>query len=180
MTYNKRSKMSRRRGSWTHGYGEKKKHRGAGSRGGRGNAGSGKRADVKKPTFQNEGRRFGRHGFINPMGSTLRAINVSYLDMASLEGKPGIEITKDAVKVDLDKLGFDKLLGAGKVSGKYQITARTATASAIAKIEAAGGSVTVLKAPEAPEKKGKKSDAKQQQSAKDDDQEAQVAQDDAE
>ena len=49
MTYNKRKKNTRMRGGTTHGYGSMKKNRGAGNRGGRGNAGSGKRADSKKP-----------------------------------------------------------------------------------------------------------------------------------
>ena len=51
MVHNQRKKNSRHRGSWTHSHGEKKKHRGAGSRGGRGNAGSGKRGDAKKPSY---------------------------------------------------------------------------------------------------------------------------------
>ena len=46
MTHNKRKKNSRQRGEWTHGWGAKKKHRGAGHRGGRGNAGSGKRGEI--------------------------------------------------------------------------------------------------------------------------------------
>ena len=48
---NKVKKVRKFRGSHTHGYGSKKKHRGAGSRGGRGMAGSGKRADQKKPSI---------------------------------------------------------------------------------------------------------------------------------
>ena len=51
MTVNKRKKNSRQRGSHTHGWGAMKKHRGAGNRGGRGAAGSGKRADSKKPSI---------------------------------------------------------------------------------------------------------------------------------
>ena len=48
MTVHKRKKNSRQRGSHTHGWGAKKKHRGAGNRGGKGMAGTGKRADQKK------------------------------------------------------------------------------------------------------------------------------------
>ena len=51
MVLNKRKKNSRMRGNTTHGYGSMKKNRGAGNRGGRGMAGSGKRADQKKPTI---------------------------------------------------------------------------------------------------------------------------------
>ena len=47
MTVNRRRKRVRQRGSKTHGWGAKKKHRGKGNRGGKGMAGSGKRADSK-------------------------------------------------------------------------------------------------------------------------------------
>ena len=51
MPVNKRKKATRFRAKTTHGYGSMKKNRGAGNRGGRGMAGSGKRADQKKPTI---------------------------------------------------------------------------------------------------------------------------------
>jgi large subunit ribosomal protein L15 len=159
MTHNKRKKTSRLRGSWTHGWGEKKKHRGAGSRGGRGNAGSGKRSDVKKPTFQKEKRVFGRNGFYNPTTKgTISAINVGYFDSANLNGKKGVEFKKDAITIDLSVLGYAKLLGSGVVTGKYVVTAKYATAKAISKIEAAGGSVEIVEAaaPKASKKPAKK------------------------
>src|SRR3990172_2450527 len=62
MVVNKRKKSGRYRGSQTHGGGAKKKRRGAGNRGGRGNAGSGKRADQKKPSNWDE-KYFGKSGF---------------------------------------------------------------------------------------------------------------------
>src|SRR3989338_2045713 len=51
MPANKQKKVVRYRGSHTHGGGAKKKRRGAGNRGGRGMAGSGKRAGQIKPTI---------------------------------------------------------------------------------------------------------------------------------
>jgi large subunit ribosomal protein L15 len=145
MVHNKRKKNSRQRASWTHGWGEKKKHRGAGSRGGKGNAGSGKRGDAKKPTYQNAKRVFGRNGFFNHGGrGSVSATNVGYFDNANLKGKPGVEFKKDVIVVDLAALGYQKLLGSGSITGKYQVTADFATDSAVAKVKAAGGSVTVL------------------------------------
>ena len=47
MPTNKRKKHTKMRAKTTHGYGSMKKNRGAGNRGGRGMAGSGKRADQK-------------------------------------------------------------------------------------------------------------------------------------
>ena len=63
MVINKRKKNSRQRGSWTHGWGEKKKHRGAGHRGGRGRAGTGKKGDAKKPSVWKNTKYFGKFGF---------------------------------------------------------------------------------------------------------------------
>lgn len=142
MVHNKRKKTSRQRGSWTHGWGEKKKHRGAGSRGGRGNAGSGKRGDVKKPTFQKQGRVFGKHGFVKK-GRTSHTvgINVGQLDIMKLEGRVGVDIQKDVIRVHLVELGYGKLLGAGHVTSKYEIIVPVATPLAIKRIEQAGGTV---------------------------------------
>ena len=64
MTVNKRKKVTRYRGSKTHGGGAKKKRRGAGNRGGRGMGGSGKRADSKKPSLWGA-KYFGKHGFVS-------------------------------------------------------------------------------------------------------------------
>ena len=52
MTINKRKKNTRQSAGTTHGCGSMKKRRGAGNRGGRGNAGSGKRGDAKKQRYQ--------------------------------------------------------------------------------------------------------------------------------
>ena len=48
MVVNRRKKVVKYRGHSNHGGGMRKKRRGAGSRGGRGNAGTGKRAGHKK------------------------------------------------------------------------------------------------------------------------------------
>jgi len=63
MTTHKNKKVTKYRGSKTHGGGAMKKRRGAGNRGGRGNAGSGKRADSKKPSIWADKYYFGKHGF---------------------------------------------------------------------------------------------------------------------
>ncbi len=51
------------RAKTTHGYGSMKKNRGAGNRGGRGLAGTGKRGDANKQTYQANKKYFGKHGF---------------------------------------------------------------------------------------------------------------------
>ena len=79
MVVNKRKKNTRMRGNTTHGWGSMKKRRGAGNRGGRGNAGTGKRADQKKPTILKlyGNSYFGKHGFKNQrrVGKKVKTLN---------------------------------------------------------------------------------------------------------
>ncbi|HYS72182.1 MAG TPA: uL15m family ribosomal protein, partial [Thermoplasmata archaeon] len=50
--------------------------------------------------------------------------------------------------VDLGKAGFQKLLGGGRTTVPLQITVPAATEAARAKVEAAGGAVTVTETAE--------------------------------
>jgi len=131
MVDRKRKKNSRLRGSHTHGWGAKKKHRGAGSRGGRGNAGSGKRGDAKKPRYWNDMSYYKSKGFVS-LRSKLKSINIKNLNKFK------------ETSIDLTKAGFDKLLSNGVVDKKYNIIVSYASESAIKKIEDAGGSVSGL------------------------------------
>lgn len=78
----KRKKSERYRGSQTHGGGAKKKRRGAGNRGGRGMAGSGKRADQKKPTIlKNYGNSyFGKRGFSSKSKKVIKPITIQTIE----------------------------------------------------------------------------------------------------
>ena len=62
MVVNKRKKVTRYRAHTTHGGGHRKKRRGAGNRGGKGNAGTGKRGKAKKPSYE----PLGKKGFLPP------------------------------------------------------------------------------------------------------------------
>ena len=149
MVARKRKKSSRMRGSWTHGWGEKKKHRRAGHRGGRGNAGTGKRGDAKKPSIWKNPSYFGKHGFTkqNTKGDIL-GVNLKVIEDCSelwvsrklAEEKEGI------IVIDLKKLGYNKLLGSGKVTKKLKITAPSASAMAVEKVSKAGGTVVLPEA----------------------------------
>jgi len=143
MTTNRRSKKSRHRGSHRHGYGDKKRHRGAGHRGGRGNAGSGKEGDCKSPTFVRIKDYFGKHGFISKSRACVCAVNVGYFDthLDSLVLTKEIEKKGDVYHINCEKLGYNKLLSKGPVTHKLEITVDVAVEKAIAKVEAAGGKV---------------------------------------
>ncbi|MBI2135060.1 uL15 family ribosomal protein [Candidatus Woesearchaeota archaeon] len=142
MTVNKRKKSSRYRGSKTHGSGSMKKRRGAGNRGGRGMAGSGKRADSKKPSIWEE-RYFGKFGFKSKSTTDIRPVNIEYLEanIEKLSRQNSITKEKDVYSVDLEKLGFNKLLGSGKVLNKYRIRVPYASKKAIDKVKGSGGEV---------------------------------------
>jgi len=148
MVVNKRKKNSRHRGSWTHGWGEKKKHRGAGSRGGRGMAGTGKRADTNKPTIQADPYYFGKFGFIRPNALARQVgINVATLEsnISSFVASGVAKKSGSSYTVDLTKTKYTKLLGSGAISMAIDVTVNYASAQAIEKVAAAKGKVTTAK-----------------------------------
>ena len=148
MSINKRTKRSRQRGSHTHGWGAKKKHRGAGNRGGRGMAGTGKRADQKKPTIMNlyGNEYFGKRGFKRPkkIVKKIKPVNVSDLCKKLDYYASRNLIKKDDNKyiINLKDLGYNKLLGTGKVTTQLDIKAPSFSQRAKKKVEDAGGSLS--------------------------------------
>lgn len=132
-----RTKTKRFRGSMTHGRG-KKGGRGAGLRGGRGNAGLHKHKFMHMIKYMPD--HFGAHGFKRPQ-SILKKDNV--INVGDLEERfPG---KKD---IDLGKEGFDKLLGGGKLNTKMKIKVDSASEKAIEKIKEKGGEVVLQKIPQ--------------------------------
>ena len=145
MTINKRKKNTRQRGSKTHGWGAKKKHRGKGHQGGAGMAGTGKRADSKKPSIWKE-RYFGKYGFISKTPKVkINAVNISFIEQHIDKFLSNNLIAKENefYLVELEKLGFNKLLGDGTVSMKFKIKTPYASKTAIEKVKTAGGEVLV-------------------------------------
>jgi len=146
MALKTRKKNHRFRGSKTHGYGSKKKHRGSGSRGGRGNAGSGKRADTKKPSLWKVyvgGRDPFKKGFNSVMRVDDTTMNVGHLSSIAdrLVADKKALVTQGAVVINLNELGITKLLGAGTVKRKLKIVVKIAVPMAKEKIEALGGTI---------------------------------------
>ncbi|MBI2152017.1 uL15 family ribosomal protein [Candidatus Woesearchaeota archaeon] len=147
MVVHKRKKSIKFRGHVTHGWGSRKKRRGAGSRGGRGNAGTGKRAGQKKAGMKD--RVLGRVGFRarevrlsqNICTINLGNITYSFLEKAVAQGQAQKE--KDHYVLNLNKLGYQKLLGAGDSAGKLKITVERCSQQAEEKIKEAGGEVVL-------------------------------------
>lgn len=156
MTVKKRKKVTRYRGSKTHGGGAMKKRRGAGNRGGRGMAGTGKRGDAKKPSIWAKDY-FGKHGFKKKNKKTINAINLKTVEerITFWADRKLIEVKKDIYHINLGKLGYDKLIGSGNVTRKINIVVGRATEGAVEKIKKAEGNVevTVKVEKEVPQKK---------------------------
>ena len=114
----------------THGRG-KKGGRGAGLRGGRGNAGLLKHRYIYM--VKNMPDHFGRHGFKRPRSVTKKdkTINVGQLEEKFPEKK----------EIDLEKEGFDKLLGGGNINSSLKIKVKKASEKAVNKIKEKGGDV---------------------------------------
>jgi large subunit ribosomal protein L15 len=152
-------KTRKMRGSRMHGYGNTQKHRGAGSRGGHGMAGSKKQRwhYVSKylPGYFGE-RGFKRHH--DTQDEKDQTINVGYLSdhIKTLTAQGHAKEAKGAYTIDLAAAGYDKLLGAGKVTEKLNVKVTKCSESAKEKIEAAGGSVETTAEEKAKTGKGSK------------------------
>ena len=114
-----------------HGRG-KKAGRGAGKRGGRGNAGINKHRLMTRLKYMPG--HWGMYGFNRH--PSLRNVNVS-INMQEVQD------LADGDSINLSEMGYDKLLGKGRIARAIHITVAEASARAIAKVEAAGGSVTI-------------------------------------
>jgi large subunit ribosomal protein L15 len=131
MVVHRRKKVRRMRGSQTHGWGAKKKHRGAGSRGGRGQAGMFKHK--KSWMLKYEPDHFGKRGFKTPLKirKEIKAITLKDIDILAKK------LNKN--EIDLNELGYDKVLSTGKVTQALIIKAKKFVDKAKEKVEEAGG-----------------------------------------
>lgn len=135
------SRTRKLRGSRTHGRG-KKHGRGAGGRGGTGNAGLHKHKF--KWMIKYDPDHFGRHGFIrHALKPTVTAIDLEELKtrVAEFEAQGHAKRASGGIEVDLTAAGITKLLGSGQISSAFKITVGAASEQARAKVEEAGGSV---------------------------------------
>jgi len=138
-------KKRRQRGKRTHGGGTQKNRRGAGNRGGRGNAGR------SKHEFHGQ-EPLGKHGFTRPEGVQPEVLEV---DLRTLDEQAphfaaeGVATaTADGYRIDARDVvdgGHDadvvKVLGNGQARRTLEVTADAFSATATERIEAAGGAI---------------------------------------
>lgn len=136
----KKRKSRKHRGSRYCGWGQVGQHRGGGMRGGKGRAGGRKHFWIR--TVKYEPDRYENKGFLPPSAKKPipETLNVGELnDM--------IEVNNDALimdkegAIDLDSMGYGKLLGRGEISKKIKVKVKDHSQSAKEKIEGKGGEI---------------------------------------
>ena len=152
----KRKKNTRQRANTTHGYGSMKKNRGKGHKGGAGMAGTGKRADTKKPSIWKLDY-FGKSGFKTHNKKPIVAVNIAFIEdkYTHLVTKGIIIEEKGTSIVDFSKFGISKLLSTGTPTRKYKVIVGVASKKAIDKINKIGGEIVLITPPKKKEEKPK-------------------------
>ncbi|WP_048149436.1 uL15m family ribosomal protein [Palaeococcus ferrophilus] len=139
----RKKKVRKLRGSHTHGWGCKKKHRGGGHKGGKGMAGTGKRSKAKWTwVIKYMPDHLGKRGFHRPKAvqREVVAVNLRFIDEHLDELMAiGYAYEEDG-RVIVDTTQFaDKVLGTGRLSRPLIIKAYAFSPKAQERIEEAGG-----------------------------------------
>ena len=133
-----RSRKTRKlRGSRTHGWGQVGQHRASGHKGGLGKSGMLKHHF--STMLKDYPDHFG-HDSTHPPHPNIIKKWTSVRDLDELFAKSGKQEGEKKI-LDLISLGYDKLLGGGKVKNAYTVKIKQFTASAEEKIKQAGGEV---------------------------------------
>jgi large subunit ribosomal protein L15 len=136
-------KVRKYRGSRTHGYGQVGQHRCRGGRGGTGKAG----LDKHKWTYviKHDPTYWLKKGFVSKrtLGKTVNIINIGKLDdlVNRLDSEKKLERKDKKIVLDLESLGFDKLLGTGEVVKPLIVKVPSYSETASKKLEEAGGEI---------------------------------------
>jgi large subunit ribosomal protein L15 len=131
-------KIRKERGSRTQGYGRVGQHRCRGSKGYRK---AGRHKSGWSYVLRYEPDYFGKKGFTSPrsLRHKVNVINIGKLD--EIAGKFSAEKEKGKFFIDLESLGYTKLLGTGKVTKPLIVKIASCSKSAAEKIKEAGGQI---------------------------------------
>jgi large subunit ribosomal protein L15 len=133
-------KIRKKRGSRTQGYGRVGQHRKSGSKGYRK---AGRHKHGWSYVIRYEPEYFEKKGFTSPKSLRQKEniINVGKLD--EIAEKISTSKEKDKILIDLEKLGYTKLLGTGKVTKPLIVKVASYSKSAAEKIKEAGGQILI-------------------------------------
>jgi len=132
-------KIRKKRGSRTCGYGRVGQHRKSGSKGYRK---AGRHKHGWTYVIKYEPDYFGKKGFTSPksLRQEVKVINIGELEeIAEKYGKT----ENGKILIDLEGLGYTKLLGSGRITKPLIVKVPSCSKSAAEKIEEAGGKVLV-------------------------------------
>jgi len=136
-------KVRKQRGSRTHGWGQVGQHRAGGGRGGHGKAGY----DKHKWTYvlKYDPTYWKKKGFVSTrtLGRKVSVINVGKLDdlVDKLDSEKKLERKDKKIFLDLESLGYDKLLGTGEIMNPILVKVASYSEAASRKLEEAGGQI---------------------------------------
>ena len=135
-------KIRKTRGSRTQGYGRVGQHRCHGSKGFK-KAGRHKAGWSYVLRFEPD--YFGKKGFTSPQQLVKegKIINVGNID--ELAEKFAVKTEQGLLSINLTKLGYQKLLGKGKITKSLTLNVPLCTKSAAEKVEKIGGHISVSK-----------------------------------
>lgn len=133
-------KTRKHRGSRNHGWGQVGQHRASGHKGGLGKSGMLKHH--YSTMLKDFPDHFG-HDSTHPPHPNIIKKWTSVRDLDDLYAKSGTT-EGDKKVIDLNKLGYSKLLGGGQVKNAYVIKIKQSTASAQEKVKQAGGEVLLV------------------------------------
>jgi large subunit ribosomal protein L15 len=142
----KSKKNNKMRGKKSHGHGTKAR-RGAGKRGGRGLAGGMKHRWFHMNMHYGK-KYYGGHGFKRPQSVRREETILNLTDLREnidrfIEAKAAKK-KKKGYDVDIEKMGYTKLLGGGSIGDlEVHVIAPKASSKAVEKVQEAGGTVTI-------------------------------------
>ena len=125
---------------------------GSGKTAGRGQKGQKARSGVAVRSFEGGQmpiyRRLPKHGFNNPFAKTFAVVNLDSIQKAIDAGK----LNADDVNIDAllkagivsDKMDGVRLLARGAITSKVSVSVNSASKSAVAAVEKAGGKVNIV------------------------------------
>ena len=140
MVVRKRKKRTRFRGN-RHYHGSHKKWKGSGNRGGVGEVGFDNH--MKGYMQKHDPDHFGKRGFVRHASvvKNIKALNLKDLDrmIEGLKEKKLVAEEEGKIKIDLGKIGYDKLLGDGTITTPIIVEGKHFSKNAVKKLEEIGG-----------------------------------------
>jgi len=131
-------KTRKYRGSRVHGYGRVGQHRKTSKKGQRK---VGRHKHLWTYVIKYEPDYFGRRGFTSPRSLKREVNTINIGELEELANKLPAEKKEGKIFLDLDKLGYNKLLGMGKIAKPVLVKVASSSETATKKIEEVGGKI---------------------------------------